>query len=270
MIKALCFDMDGTLLNRAGKITDATKATLWECKRKGFKVFVATGRPPLLPLMLDLTKTEEELFADGGVYHNGGCLCYGNEKKYTCLSHEAAEAAIQLLNSFCQVNYIVQVMGELQSLRYPLKEHENKPWGIEPHRLVPLDDIDYARVIKIVAISPWNLMTEMYERLGSLIGDQTTLYLTGKDDYLNIDITDKSISKKNGVADLIDLCGIEPDEVAVFGDDTNDIEMLMGFPHSIAMGNACEKAKAVASHVTLSHEEDGIPHALKNILKIIE
>lgn len=68
---------------------------------------------------------------------------------------------------------------------------------------------------------------------------------------------------------LIDLCGFDQDEVAVFGDDYNDIEMLKGFKHSIAMGYACDEVKRCAGHITLGNDEEGIYYALNNILKLI-
>lgn len=55
----------------------------------------------------------------------------------------------------------------------------------------------------------------------------------------------------------------------MFGDDLNDVEMLSHCPNSVAMGNAHPQAKAVAAHVTHSCDEDGIAHALRNILHVI-
>ena len=48
MLKAIFFDLDGTLLNSKREITPRTFAALKKCKDRGIKLFVATARPPLL------------------------------------------------------------------------------------------------------------------------------------------------------------------------------------------------------------------------------
>jgi len=75
LIKALFFDLDGTLLTSSRKLSDKTKFALKSCKEKGIKAFVATARRPLLHKMLCLTPEEEEIIRDGGVFYNGGCIC---------------------------------------------------------------------------------------------------------------------------------------------------------------------------------------------------
>jgi len=47
------------------------------------------------------------------------------------------------------------------------------------------------------------------------------------------------------------MFNLDKSEVAVFGDDYNDIEMLDGFDNSIVMGNACDEVKSHARYVTL-------------------
>ena len=53
-----------------------------------------------------------------------------------------------------------------------------------------------------------------------------------------------------------------------FGDDYSDIGMLKLCGKGIAMGNAIEEVKRVASDITLTNDEDGVAIYLeKNILK---
>lgn len=83
MIKALFFDLKGTLLTSAKKLSVKTKSALKVCKGAGIKIFAATARPPLLTKMLNFTQEEEEILQDGGVFYNGGCIYCGNAKLYT-------------------------------------------------------------------------------------------------------------------------------------------------------------------------------------------
>jgi hypothetical protein len=54
-------------------------------------------------------------------------------------------------------------------------------------------------------------------------------------------------------------------ETLAFGDGLNDVEMFTAVGAGIAMGDACEALKAVATHVTGTLEEDGIARALVDL-----
>ena len=61
--------------------------------------------------------------------------------------------------------------------------------------------------------------------------------------------------------------GIDKAEVAAFGDDLVDIDMLEYFGAGVAMGNALDEAKAVADYVCDTNENDGVARWLEeNVL----
>ena len=64
--------------------------------------------------------------------------------------------------------------------------------------------------------------------------------------------------KRKGIEGMIDYLQGEIKDVVVFGDDYNDIDMFQGDWYSIAMGNACDELKKIASEVTDSNVNDGI------------
>jgi Cof subfamily protein (haloacid dehalogenase superfamily) len=269
MIKALFFDLDGTLLTSSRKLSDRTKTALKACREEGIKVFMATARPPLLSKMLDLSADEEEIIQDGGVFYNGGCICCKNEKIYTFLPEEAVIRSIEAIKPYKEVNLAIQMADERHSFRYSLTDKEYKLWGVNNSELIFFENLKYNHVIKIVVFSPWNLLSDLCDELIDTVGAMANVYLTGKNDFRSIEIVDKKINKKLAIDRIIDLCGFDYGEVAVFGDDYNDMEMLKGFKHSIAMGNACEEAKSCASYITYGNDEEGIHYALSDILKLI-
>ncbi|MGI2315634.1 HAD family hydrolase, partial [Staphylococcus cohnii] len=55
-------------------------------------------------------------------------------------------------------------------------------------------------------------------------------------------------------------------QVIGFGDSSNDISMLKVVGKAVAMGNANDDVKAVVDEVTLTNDNDGIPHTLKALL----
>ena len=89
------------------------------------------------------------------------------------------------------------------------------------------------------------------------------------DQGATIQIVSRESSKRVGIEKVRKALGLCPEEIAVFGDDLNDLEMISAYPVSIAMGNAVEEVKAAAKYVTLENDAGGIAHALKNILHVI-
>ena len=53
-------------------------------------------------------------------------------------------------------------------------------------------------------------------------------------------------------------------DVVVFGDEKNDLSMFTDEWTSIAMGNAIDEVKEVATYITKSNQEDGIEYACKH------
>lgn len=57
---------------------------------------------------------------------------------------------------------------------------------------------------------------------------------------------------------ICEIKGIKENEVCVFGDGSNDIEMLKMFPLSFSVSNAKENIKECANFITSSNNEDGV------------
>lgn len=77
------------------------------------------------------------------------------------------------------------------------------------------------------------------------------------------DVVPISGSKAAGVAKVVDQLGLKPENVMVFGDGLNDLELFDYAGISIAMGNSHEKIKEKADYITKTLEEDGIFDALE-------
>lgn len=79
----------------------------------------------------------------------------------------------------------------------------------------------------------------------------------------SVEINRKGVNKAKGLTRLIQMLGMQKDQVMVFGDQGNDLELLAEFPRSAAVANASEAAKAVASEVIGSCAEEGVARFLK-------
>ena len=76
------------------------------------------------------------------------------------------------------------------------------------------------------------------------------------------DINVAGIDKATGMREFMSACGLRASEVAAFGDGGNDVTMLEYAGIGVAMGNACDAAKAAADYVTDDITADGLAKAL--------
>lgn len=77
------------------------------------------------------------------------------------------------------------------------------------------------------------------------------------------DVVPISGSKAAGVAKVVEQLCLKPENVMVFGDGLNDLELFDYAGISVAMGVSHEKIKEKADYITKTLEEDGIFDALE-------
>ena len=87
---ALFFDIDGTLVSfESHQIPPSTILALTQAKANGHKVFIATGRPPIIITNLGAI----EHLIDGYVTTNGA-LCFVGDEVVSCKHIPADEARL--------------------------------------------------------------------------------------------------------------------------------------------------------------------------------
>ena len=270
-MKALFFDLDGTLLDSGKKIPPSAAEALMAARAKGVKVFVCTGRSLRVEKMLGWT-TEMQLF-DGGVYCNGACICLGGETKYVCIEPEAVRAVLAEVSRYEGVHVSLNGEGADHAFNFDPPESMMGPWGMKPGDIHPLNDAAINHCTKMLVFykelvnSTCPLPEDLFPRLQEKCGDRATMYLT--DQGATIQIVSRESSKRAGIERVRQALGIQPEELAVFGDDLNDLEMIRAYPVSVAMGNAVGEVKAAAKYFTRANDDAGIEYALKEILHII-
>lgn len=79
------------------------------------------------------------------------------------------------------------------------------------------------------------------------------------------DIMPQGVSKARGLRELLDATGIGIDEVVVFGDAENDLEILREVPYSVAVANATPEVAATANYHIGACADEGVADALFDI-----
>jgi len=273
-IKALFIDLDGTLLTSKKEVTDVSFATLEKCKAKGIKLFMATGRSPRSLERSIFGRKILNLF-DGGVLCNGGYILLNGEATFSYVSDDVGRKVVELVNQYEDVNIALHLEshGEKWALRFPLTEHGLKLWGLLPTEYCQLDAAKDLETVKILVFSgqqmDWRVPLDegLIKKLQMLCHDKAQLYPSDKGTVVTI--TAKGATKVTGIEEVRNKLRLGKHELAVFGDDFNDLEMMAAFPNSIAMGNAEDAVKSAAKFVTLDNDSDGIHHAITNILGLV-
>lgn len=80
-----------------------------------------------------------------------------------------------------------------------------------------------------------------------------------------VNTTPRGWNKAAAVDYLAQTLGIAPEQVVVFGDSGNDLEMLSHVPHSVAVAGATDEARAAARWHIGSCEDEAVPQAIKKL-----
>ena len=272
MIRALFFDLDGTLLTSRKTLADSTRTALQQCQKQGIGLFLATARAPLLDKMLGWTEAEFRLF-DGGIYCNGACEKLHGQTHYIFLPAPLVTRCVQTVNPIPALHLALQLQEERHAFNHPLAAAAYGQWGIAPQSVVPLEASAFCQTVKILiyfenlidSVTP--LPISLVESCRQICQDQANIHLTDQGKVMQI--SNSRTSKYQSIDHLRHQLGLQPDEIAVFGDDWNDLEMLTGFPHGIVMGNADPELRRQIRCQTRSNDEDGIAWALHELLGLI-
>lgn len=253
-IKAIFFDIDGTLVPfTTHTISAATREALLELRRKGIKLFIATGRPKLLINNL------QDIYFDGYVTLNG--------------AHCFLPDGTLLYKATIPTEDIDRLMEHHHSDPFPIVFVNEDSWFITERN----SDVDEVSRILEVNIPPILPIEEVKQReilqMMGYFGKEKDAYIFGKVlkhceemrwHPLFTDIISHGNSKSHGIERMIQHFGIARDEIMAIGDGGNDIQMLEYAGLGVAMGNAEPHVKKHADFVTKSVEEEGICYALRH------
>lgn len=81
------------------------------------------------------------------------------------------------------------------------------------------------------------------------------------------DVLPRDVSKAAGLDVLLDALDVDLDEVLVFGDAENDLEIMRKVPHSVAVANATPEVAAAARHHVGACADEGVADALLEVVR---
>ncbi len=269
MIKAIFFDLDGTLLNSEKVIPQSAVKAMKICKAKGIKLFLATARMPSAEKSLNWNKDITSLF-DGGVYCNGAINIVGDEVCYNYINGEVVHSIVTAMKQFPDINISFQSKDNRHAFKNMLSDSELLLWGVEKEKIFSTENFGYEEILKLLIFDGGfstvlkDIPGQVINIISEICGKLAKLYVT--DSGKVIQVGSINASKYNGTEYIRKSLGYDREETAVFGDDLNDMEMIKGYRNSVAMGNGVDEIKAVAGFVTKRNDDDGIAYALEKMI----
>ena len=256
MIKALFFDVDGTLVSfNTHTIPTSTVEALKEAKKRGVKLFIATGRP--IQLLNNIPEVEHLM--DGYILATGALCTYEGKVVREDL---IPKAEVETIIDFCKQRSLPAVVVGKEDIQLVNRNEQFEDifrnlLNVTYNKFdVPMDEVINQGVLQITPF-----ITEAEE---DIIKPQLKSCATARWHPAFCDINNSSADKANGIRAIAQQLDIDISETMAFGDGGNDISMLKAAGTSVAMGNALNKIKASATYVTTSVDEDGIANALRH------
>ena len=252
MIKILFFDIDGTLLELGQKeMHQELIIALNEVKKKGIKIFLATGRAPLVVPKFHAIEFDGVLSFNGSYCYTNNELIYKNPMDKTDIQ--------TLVDNAKKLNKAVTLAGiNKMGCNFDDEILEEYFMIANQHAHV-IDEFNEFMDEEI-----YQMMVATTEDQDELILENTTTLKIARWWDRACDIIPCNGGKDIGIQKILDYYNFKKDEAMAFGDGGNDISMLKYVGTGVAMGNAKDNVKAIADYITDSVQEDGIVSALKH------
>lgn len=259
-VAALCFDIDGTLIDDQKVIS---RRTIYQIRRYvdlfGCRIVLTSSR---MPRSLRVVSDEIGIECDIVAYDGGHCIKYENgasDLRFDCTVSDFDNSILDKIDLgedlFCGLfhgeDWIVSGSGywldrELRSTKtLPDAVDERllrdlfksgKPFSKLMFRGEP-SKVKFARSIS----SSMEKVCNFYSNKGNII-----------------EFVPAKVSKAYGAAKVLGLPDGSLSGVVAFGDGYNDVSLMKAAEFSVSMGNAVEPCRAAAKYATLDNNSDGI------------
>jgi Cof subfamily protein (haloacid dehalogenase superfamily) len=258
-IQLFVFDIDGTLIeHKSNQVSSSTQQAIHQLKASGKEVLIATGRAfYFIPQAV-----KDVVDPDFYVCINGQCLLdkYGKFLK----RYDLDKDEVFRLTEWC-IEHKIAVglkMADAVEIYYNFDEFLSSYVKGQDYRKILRDCTD--KDVRLSQEIPMGMF---------LIGDDD-LILSIKNDYKLLSITRsyahafdvfaKGDGKSRAIDHVVEELSIGWNNVMVFGDGENDIDMIQKAQIGVVMGNAHIEVQSHGDFVTRSVGDDGIVFALKH------
>lgn len=266
MVKLIAIDMDGTLLNEKKEVSDENKAAIKEAVNKGVKVVICTGRP-CEGIYNTLNQLEHDKERQYAISFNGTIIKNITEGTSIRVGGLQGEDLHYLYDISKELNVNIHAFIDGQGLVAPKASEytdlEANANGIT-YDIIDFNKIDRnEEIVKIMMVDSPEILEKVIEKLPKEVYEKYTVLRSAP--YF-LEFLDPKVDKGAGVKKLAETLGIEREEVMCIGDAENDLAMIKFAGIGVAMENAVDTVKEVATYITDTNDNSGVAKAIKKYI----
>lgn len=270
MIRLVASDIDGTIIGESNKITNRNLKAIHDMKNSNIDFTICTGKPYCM-----VKNFCEDLQASYGIFGNGNQIIdlkTGKEIYRKTLSMEDVHFCFPLakkenlhIHLYTENEVITPELLYMDLRNFVLKDsiyHSDLNFKIVPNIEEYIEKYK-PTVFKLVISSPYNLidLKTKLDKEKKLSIYRITKSNQYKDKIINkeyeyLDITPSNTNKSEALATLSKYLELSSSEVMAIGDNLNDIDMIQNFGIGVAVANAYDDVKKVATYTTINDVEN--------------
>lgn len=281
MYRLVAIDLDGTLLNSYGEVSENTKDAIRKATANGVEVVLASGRP--ISSVEDLAN---DLHANHYLISGNGAIVYDMHKKEIVYDKFLSKEQVLNIVQICEENSIYyNIYTENDVLTKSLNYNTLFYYSENSHKqeekrtniniisdiygyIQKTDDIKFLKVtvcdqsqivfnsiIKKLRTIPDIDVLEVSHMSKKIIKTGTEENLV---EYCYTEITNQNVNKWSALEYIMKEQGISKEEVIAIGDNVNDKEMIEEAGLGVAMGNSTQNIKEIAKIEVATNNEEGV------------
>ena len=286
MYKLVAIDLDGTMLNSYGEVTENTKKIIKQAIDKGINIVIASGRP------IDSIKTiAEEINAKKYFISGNGALIYDMQKDEIIYDKFMKKEKVLEIIKICEENSISYNVytdktilattlkyNVLYYYKENLKKEENKKTNISivQNMYEYVKNMKEEKILKMtICDDNQSIFNSIIKKIGAIdeievldvshmsrkVIKQGTEYIPIE--YYNTEISSENLDKWNAIEYLIEKLNIKRDEIIAIGDNINDKKMIENAGLGIAMKGSTPVVTEIADEITDTNNDDGVAKVIQ-------
>ena len=286
MYKLITIDLDGTLLNRYGEVTEYTKDIIKKTTNKGVLVVLASGR--ISESVLTIAK---EIGADKYYISGNGSVLYDMQKDEILYENYLTKEKVLEIIELCDKNSIYYniytenaVLAKSLNYNVAFYNYENTKKSSDKKTDINIVEDMYNYIknsnlnkfLKITICDESKIVFSSILKKIKNISDIDVLEVshmsqkkikTGTKEvevgYFYTEVSSKNVDKWFAIEKVMQIENIKKEEVMALGDNNNDIIMIKNAGLGVAMGHSNDEVKKVADYITENNNEDGVAKAIE-------
>lgn len=257
-VRLVASDLDGTLLDRSGAVSERTRAVVHRMREElGVELVAVTGRPP---------RWVTELGLEGlAICSNGALvvdLAHGSVVAERTLAPDASLEVVRRLKDLHPTGLLAVETADGVAMEQAWLELV--PWA-EPEAVGPAEELVCDRpAAKILMKVPGTEGDAYIDAATAAVGDLGEVTASGG--LQLVEVSAPGVTKATTLATLCAERGLDASDVVAFGDARNDLAMLAWAGWGVAMADAHASVLDIADDVCATTDHDGVAAWLESHL----